>query len=77
MQKWEYLTAVVAYSDVIAKTTIKAVNGADLPDWKGGNLWGSLSDLGEQGWELVGIHWAQFGYSPPDPIYIFKRPKIQ
>jgi len=77
MKKWEYLTAIVAYPDIISKTTVRVVNGGEVTDWKKGTLWDSLSRLGDEGWELVGIHWAQFGQSPPDPIYIFKRPKAE
>ena len=66
MQKWEYLSL-----QPIGEKAAR-VNGQMLKDWKRSDIYAYINQLGELGWELVGItqierfEWAS--------LY-FKRPK--
>ncbi len=67
---YEYLTAVVGFPNT-THPNIKAVNGEELDDWDKVPFHEGLNELGDDGWELVAIHWSP--YENVDPVYVFKR----
>ncbi|NLG97813.1 MAG: hypothetical protein GX491_10665 [Chloroflexi bacterium] len=79
MPKWEYLTLTAAYSGGDSLGIVKYYNDREIEDWKRRN-WSvrdALSELGEQGWELVTVIWRRNESSMADPVYYFKREKPQ
>ena len=76
MQKWEYLTALVGFSGTDSPW-IERILGHELPNAAKLGLTRGLNVLGDDGWELVSIHWpgtATSSSDTNDPTYIFKRP---
>ncbi|HVO71591.1 MAG TPA: hypothetical protein VMT24_16190 [Aggregatilineaceae bacterium] len=73
MQKWEYLYAWVAHQKVTmvdGKEVVKIKVGSDLEE-KSQGLHEFLSQVGENGWELVSHKVPNIGTE----IFVFKRPK--
>ncbi len=80
MQKWEYLTFTAAYAGGDYPGNVKMVDNHEQPGWKDKNkaigVLDFLTDLGEEGRELVTVVWRNMGtVMPADPFYILKRPK--
>jgi len=89
MQRWEYMTWVVGYTETTAETTkvgrgqggvVKYRDDEELPDWKDGlSLSIALREAGAQGWELVSFQYPgarlnSLNMAPQDALYVFKRP---
>jgi hypothetical protein len=73
MQKWEYLFLEASPYPFGDKLISLYVNGEELRDWKQGSLHLFVTQLGDEGWELVALHHD----SKYDHNYlIFKRPKV-
>ncbi len=73
MQKWEYLILTREYEKSVNHPCIVSVNGKSLAE--GGSFlsspkypsaWDFLNQVGNDGWELIGIDQAN---------YVLKRPK--
>lgn len=69
MQRWQYLVARRVGED---DPKVQVVNGHELRDWEMGTLHGFLSEVGEDGWELVGT--VNRG-ATPQGLLILKRPE--
>ncbi len=73
MEKWEYLTATIGYTQT-NEPKIKAVDGKAIPEWKTVPFRHALRILGEDGWELVTASSPDAYGQTQDPLYVFKRP---
>ena len=74
MQKWEYLVLQIGYPATEGGGSVKLVNGGTNAKW-GQNkvkLYDALNELGQEGWELVGIE-KRGSQSIIDPLYVLKR----
>ena len=69
MQKWNYMFLACYRSE--GKTwTPRFINGQEIPNWSDGqSLYKISDDLGQEGWELIGIDIQQEVYR-----LVFKRP---
>lgn len=70
MQSWQYLVARWVGED---DPKVQLVNGQELQGWEKGSLHTFLSEVGEEGWELVGT--VNRGASPQG-LLILKRPEV-
>lgn len=70
MQKWKYMF-VACNRNEEGEWLPHFINGKDVPNWFAGTpMYQTSNDLGEKGWELVGVT------SQDDIIrLIFKRPE--
>jgi hypothetical protein len=69
MQKWEYLEVIYNNYSGGAKFVPYTINGQEVKDFKNQpDRATHLSQLGQQGWELVAFDWNGGGRA------IFKRP---
>ncbi len=62
MQRWEYKILTAAYPcDEDGIHMVKYIEGQVVPDWKQRRWWitEALSELGQEGWELVPAIWRQ------------------
>lgn len=80
MQKWEYLFVGVAWRDLEdpAKWQPKHSTevGGELPGWRQLQLPTYVSQLGDDGWELVTVVPPNTGaQSTQNPVLVFKRPQ--
>jgi hypothetical protein len=70
MQKWEYLYINSAFNQN-HEWIPQWINGVELRDWANGpRMYEVSNQLGEQGWELVGIFVTEGSYRT-----VFKRYK--
>ncbi|MEG4942117.1 hypothetical protein [Microcoleus sp. F4-D5] len=73
MQKWEYLFVDANMYPFGNKLISLYVNGEEQRDWKQGSLHLFVNQLGDDGWELVGLsHDSKYDQNS----LIFKRPKV-
>lgn len=73
MQKFEYLMLRCDYYDEVLYPRL--IGGTELPNWKKNPpIHEYLNQLGEQGWELVGIPYQNIE-QPSVRRFIFKRLK--
>ena len=69
MQKWEYLEVI--YADVVTSVNGKTIGEVGLLRAKGPKVWEFLNEMGQQGWEVVGLaSWGDAGWSR----VLLKRP---
>jgi len=74
MQKWEYLN-IACSRNHSSDWAPRFVNGQELPNWSTGPTIHEVSNqLGEQGWELVGLSTT---VNPEYYRMVFKRSKSQ
>jgi len=71
--QWQYLTVQTIWSSGVAR--VRSVNGHEDPRFTMQHtpIYDALRELGEEGWELVGIERATEGVSGAGALYIFKR----
>lgn len=56
MQKWEYLWIRVAPNDRVFSINERSIGEVPLfRQTKGPSIWEVMNELGEQGWEAVGV----------------------
>lgn len=72
MEKWEYLTVIIGYTQT-NEPKCKSVDGIQLPDWKNIPFRHALRIFGEDGWELVSGTSPDASGNTQDPLYVFKR----
>ncbi|HAZ45003.1 MAG TPA: hypothetical protein DDW76_10635 [Cyanobacteria bacterium UBA11369] len=71
LPKWEYCFVRLNY--FAGDFRPQSINGEELRDKPLPNLHDFTNQLGDQGWELVGVNYTPgYGYG----FLIFKRPKI-
>ena len=71
LPKWEYCFVRLNY--FAGDFRPQSINGEDLRDKPIPNLHDFTNQLGDQGWELVGVNYTPgYGYG----FLIFKRPKV-
>ncbi len=70
MQRWEYYTLRLDTPDHSDEYLARYLNGQEIREWEKGKypLLSLLSQIGEDGWELVGIY-EKFN------IFVLRRPK--
>lgn len=77
--KWEYLFILVEHVGIFSNQFLpRFINGREIRDWKKGkSIFTAMSELGENGWELIASNPIMEG----DPVqlsrwaFIFKRSK--
>jgi hypothetical protein len=79
LEKWEYLAVLVnKWGKAIRLEPRKGSDPWQFDDNQSSDLVVLLSQLGTEGWELVGIDtnvsYAQDSYSYVGSVYIFQRP---
>ncbi len=72
MEKWEYLTVIIGYTQTNEPKT-NSVDGRELLNWKTVPFRNALRILGEDGWELVTGTGPDGASNTNDPLYVFKR----
>lgn len=81
MQKWEYMI-LVAHSEYydFGVGIVSKLNNKEIKDWskKKWEIGAALTQLGEEGWELVNVSWLNATETNRviEMVYYFKRPKI-
>lgn len=80
MQTWEYLFVVASNSTGLWRPHF--LNDTKLDDWEAGQTLSQFAnELGEQGWEMVGITYGATETGDPETGFfnslrlVFKRPK--
>jgi hypothetical protein len=73
MTRWEYLFVTAEWD---GEWRVRWKNEAEIKDWKSGpNLFASVAELGDGGWELVSTPDWPGGPDSHARRLVFKRPK--